>query len=252
MPFSEDSREGSLIFPSLAKPESALLAAIDDYIDRKILNDDQLVTDEIPNPSLDRFWKTVEARANGNGDEPVAPIDEEIWNQLNPKMNDVLIGKASRQISQLAGLKAVSSEDDPEAKKRKKYWREIRDREQLVPEPSGSIDVKRIRIESTQETEFENGENFVSRIYSSLTGNDVSGATELISQFHLHAFESRNVKPYNEFMRKLGESASSNPRIWREVLRRDIPMQITKDELPESNISKVDGLEFISSIIKKI
>jgi hypothetical protein len=60
------------------------------------------------------------------------------------------------------------------------------------------------------------------------------------------------VKPYNEFMRKLGESASSNPRIWREVLRRDIPMQITKDELPESNISKVDGLEFISSIIKKI
>jgi len=249
MPFSEDSRESSLIFPSLPVPDSILTAAIDDYIDAKILEPNQLRSEDIPNPSLDRFWRTVEARANGNGDEPVAEIDQQIWKHLNPEFDEKYFEKISKKISEISGLNEYLPEDDPEVKKRKRYWREIHDRE-LVPEPSGLIDVKKIKIESTQETDFENGNKYFRNIYNAISENHISEAVDLVAQFHTHTLESNASKTYNDFMRKLGESA--NPRIWREILRRDIPMQISVEESPDSSLSRDDALEFISFMIKKI
>jgi hypothetical protein len=251
MPFSEDSRESSLVFPSLPQPESDLLVAVDDLIDATMLSQDQLVTEVIPNPALDRFWRTVQARIEGEGNEPVAPVNAEIVQQLLPQRDSKLVAKICSRIKDIVKLEQVNEDDDPELKRRKKYWREIHERE-LLPAPSANIDVQRIKIESTQEAGFDTLTKCKNTVLRAVSENMFELACDEITSLGDFCIETKNVKEYNEFMKKLGETAGANPRLWREILRREILMQISKDDHVSSTVSREDALDFISQIIKKI
>ena len=161
VPFSEDSRENSLLFPSLPVPTDELVEAVDSLIDSRMLiasnGTELLQPEETLNPTLARFWATVEARVE-KPDAPLAPPPDILVNPgkyLFETQKEA--EKIGNRIKKIANLTEVV-EDDEAKKKRKRYWREVQERV-LLESPSKSIDVKKIRIESTQEAEFEKAQS---------------------------------------------------------------------------------------------
>lgn len=146
VPFAEDSRENSLIFPPLPEPTSELTSVLDKLIDERTIPPLKLLPELVLNPVLARFWATVDARRS-NPEAPVAPLDMEqsIYPEEYIFDNEVEFEKTALKVQKIAGG-LLEVFDDEEAKKKKRYWREIQEKA-FLESPKKGIDVKKIRTE---------------------------------------------------------------------------------------------------------
>jgi ATP-dependent DNA helicase 2 subunit 2 len=260
-PFAEDSRENTLLFASLPKPDQEILDTIDDLIDSRILMDgteELLVPDLIPNPTLHRFWQTVEKRLE-NEQAPVVPVDPTIDTYIHPERTLFAqkdISKLTSKIRELAKLEEIFEE--AKNKRKAQFWRQDISAESLIQSPIPNIDVKRIRVESSPERRFLEAQNPV-RIYmeemhkrsdSSLSTNAssqavygiqdlISGlidtgaigkAAESIQTLRNSCIEEKQSELFNDYLRSL--EVEKLPRLWRELIGRGI-MLISSSESKE-------------------
>lgn len=284
MPYSEDSRENTLLFPSLPKPTAELVALVDDFVQSRDVSGIMGPPDRIPNPTLDRFFQTAKARValpiEKQNTVPVAPFSEPIIALLKPEEH--AWKQLPEQIAPLSQhLTPVNIEETEESKKRKKYWRDIHEKE-LIASPGKNIDVKKIRIESTQETAFSNVEisatdpvgdfeTAIRAIHSKTSGASVTAVVEKMTLVIAELATSSPViacdaivalrtaciseelpAMFNAFMKRLSDSTLSEfPKFWRELLRRNV-MLITKDDCDKADIDFSKATEFIENVIRKI
>lgn len=92
LPFSEDSRNNTLIFPSLPLPNPSQLHTIDLLINKLNLMDDEkedlLPVHNIPNPTIYRLNATIQLRHddNGGGGDGIADLPDDLYNALHPNL----------------------------------------------------------------------------------------------------------------------------------------------------------------------
>jgi hypothetical protein len=141
VPFSEDSRENTLLFPSLPEPSDALLDAVDSYIDSRLMSPGDLDPSVTPNPTLLRFWETVAGRAASNDEALIAPLGE-TGRRLAEIAETPETNSAVERILTECPLTELA--EDATEKKRKKFWMDTAARELI--QPVGQIDTKRIRV----------------------------------------------------------------------------------------------------------
>lgn len=154
--YSEDSRENSLLFPSLPAASEDLLDTIDELINGRMLvegNRELLLPELTLNPTLDRFWASVDARiADPKAELAPFRLEESMHPERYLFSNQKEIDLIGSRIAKLAKLEE-HTEDDEATKKRKRFWRESQINN-LIESPKKE-DVKKIRIESAEEAEFE-------------------------------------------------------------------------------------------------
>ena len=278
VPFAEDSRENSLLFPSLPEAGADLLEQIDALIDARIMPDDNktLVPELTVNPTLYRFWKTVEGRAETGDDSFIAPIDAVVSEIVNPERNLANIEDIAKKIQ--SHLKEVEGES-AETKQKKKYWRELH-HEPLLESPRKNIDVKKIRVESTQETNFFESNNVSSNLKSFLSSqlstqdtqnhpvpsdlkNDIGEILQLLEAGHpskaangVKSFREKCENQqlpeiFNEFLQSLVGLAEKHPRMWRELIGAGVSL-ITKDEVKSAKPTLGDAHLLLEKVMKMI
>lgn len=274
-PFAEDSRENTLLFPRLPRASNELLSAIDSYIDSHMLFDEKsgqelLVPEQVINPTIHRFWKTVTIRfESGNDQLEVPPVDPQVERQIHPErfaFDEMETKRSSDRILQLVSLEEVA---DKEKQTRKtKYWRDdIATGNKLVTSPSGAINVKRIRIETSPERrffeqqqaapsknpirdfmEFRRTEDSLSTALPSQTSQvssvvhememvitaliqegAISQAVDSIASLRSGCIEENQPGLFNEYLRTLLAETERHPRLWRELIGRGV-MLISSDE----------------------
>ena len=289
VPFAEDSRENSLLFPSLPKAEDSLLSAIDDLIDSRMLVDktgEMLRPELTMNPTIDRFWKTVEIRANsGNERSPILPVDPILDEYIHPErflFDNGRLVKIFNRIGDMVKLEEAQ-EDTEEVKRKKKFWRDFHDRE-LVTSPVANIDVKRIRVEdeipegTTQATtgdiqaylEYlrsterpstgsQEAKVVIPRIISQMEdvisglikAGSLSQAADSIEALRSSCVEERVPELFNKYLADQIKEATVHPRLWRDLIGRGVTL-INKDEAPASAASHSDALEFLQHVMKMV
>jgi ATP-dependent DNA helicase 2 subunit 2 len=297
-PFAEDSRENTLLFPSLPRPSNELLSTIDSYIDSHMLFDEKtgqelLVPEQIINPTIHRFWKTVAMRLElGNDQLEVPPVDPQVERQLHPErfaFDEMETKQISDRILQLVTLEEV---DEKEKHTRKtKYWRDdIATGNKLVSSPSGAINVKRIRIETSPERrffeqqqaapsknpirdfiDFMRIEDSLSTAVSSQTSQvssvvhemeiaitaliqegAISKAVESIASLRSGCIEENQPALFNEYLRSLLGETERHPRLWRELIGRGV-MLISSDESKYvKDVSQDQARDFFESAMRLV
>ena len=284
-PFCEDSRESTLVFPPLPTPSQELLAAVDELIDSRVLDDAVLVPELTINPTIHRFWKTVELRVATRDPSAIAPIDPEVDDLIHPERyveDSQRVAAAVEAVRNIANLEERQQETD-DSKKKRKYWRDLQTDNQLVNSPS-KVDVKRIRIEDGVEGEdidepvVDVVRQYVSQLSQQSTQASqrldpaiVAGMEILLSQIKAgHAKDAMSqieqlrdqcivenaASTFNDFMRKLVEQAPQHPRFWREMIATGITL-VAKEDVPAGSHSSVkeshrDSIAFIEDVMKLV
>jgi hypothetical protein len=274
VPFAEDSRENSLLFPSLPQPGAELLADIEQLIDARMLGEDDacLVPEKTINPTLYRFWKTVEGRAERKDDTFIAPIDAIIEQIVYPEKNLSDIEKIAEKIKKY--LKEVRG-DSPETKRKNKFWREYNGN--LIQSPRKNIDVKRIRIEGEGDalTEAPNiidhlrsasqistqvdtqGEVSASTLESikvilvDIEGNRASQAAQKIKNLRETCVLDESCGVFNEFIQSLVAQAEKHPLMWRELIGAGVSL-ITQDEVKSAKPCLSDAHLLLEKVMKMV
>ena len=270
VPFAEDSRENSLIFPSLPVPDEKLLAQIDDLIDSRMIENGALVPENTINPTLYRFWKTVEGRAQGQPPDYIAPIDSVLDQVLHPENFlpniDHICVKLKSYLNEVV-------QESSESKKRKKFWREIHEKDLLIESPKKNIDVKRIRVESSQETRFFNDAHSqmstqatqslaahaipqavseaIQDVVQLLETSQPSKAANSIKNLREFCVEDQRPDVFNEFLQSLVSRSDTPPRFWRELIGAGLSL-ITRDEVKSAKPSLRDAHLLLETVMKMV
>lgn len=148
VPYSEDARDNSLIFPALPAASEKQLDAIDEVIDNLELVSEEsgelLKAKLTLNPTMQRFWQTVVARAEDPSFVGVAPVEGQLDTYLHPEKS--IWPKASHSFKKaetLFPLEVSQTESSVDIKKR--MWRQVM-KENLLAPKAGEIDTKKIRV----------------------------------------------------------------------------------------------------------
>lgn len=254
-PFSEDSREPTLLFPSLPEPRQELVHAVDEYISSMLLPEAVFLPEHTVNPTIHRFWKTVEARAKMGPDASVPPLEAEAYELMHPEHR---VGNTKRVATAIDAMLKIrplveNVSESVEEKKRRRFWREINaDEANLVKSPT-KIDVKRIRVEDMQhegstQAESQKSDSIENTVRESIDRSDIKEAIRQIESFRHTCVEKQTAIEFNTLFRKLLDAAESHPRLWRELIVKGVSL-ISTDEVPKA-VKPEEATKFIEDVMK--
>jgi ATP-dependent DNA helicase 2 subunit 2 len=254
-PYSEDSREPTLLFPSLPAVTPELKAAVDRFVTARTLPNLEL--EKIINPTIHRFWKLTQMRSK-DPSLSVPPLEPELTEMLKPEL--ALLNDAEA-VESLEALKAIRPlihvvSDTAEEKRRRRFWREVAEGA-LVNSPTKNIDVKRIRVGDEDKgsdagvSQVSTHVDSQSSIRDQILRGDVRNAVEVIESMRQEAIENEQAKGFNDMLWQLEDLAETHPRLWRELIVRGV-MLISSDEVRGADVSGKDASDFFEAVMKRV
>ena len=242
-PYSEDSREPTLIFPSLPAAREELLSVVDDFVSSMMLEESEFEAEKTMNPTIHRFYKTLQIRSK-DPQAPVPPLEREVFDLVHPEKN------LSPKIDAVVAVRPLV-ETQPESvdeKRKRRFWREV-DSEALVHSPT-KIDIKRIRIEDEGSTQAESqkAESIESAVREALENAEIGRSIHLIESFRQECVDRQTADDFNGLFRKLLDAVENHPRLWRELIVRGITL-ISSDEVPKA-VTPEQAMKFIEDVMK--
>jgi ATP-dependent DNA helicase 2 subunit 2 len=243
-PFSEDSREPTLIFPSLPPAREELVTVLDDFVSSMMLEKSQFELEKTMNPTIHRFLKTLQIRSK-DPQAPIPPLEREVFDLVHPEKD------LAPKVDPVVAVRPLV-ESQPESldeKRKRRFWREV-DSEALVHSPT-KIDIKRIRIEDEGSTQAESqmgADSIESAVREALDKADIGRSIHLIESFRQECVDRQNAENYNSLFKKLLDAAESHPRLWRELIVKGVTL-ISTDEVPKA-ASPEQAMKFIEDVMK--
>ena len=268
-PFSEDSREATLMFPFLSEPRAELVSALDAFVSSRTF-DRELRLEDIVNPTIHRFWMLVQERTK-NEHAPVPPLEPELLALLHPESTCFDLKKSSQFLSQVLEIRPLEevAADTDEEKKRRRFWRDVDQAAEIVRSPTRNIDVKRIRVDdeveirqpslkiggpqsqlSTQ-AESQVGAGDSARVRDLVLKGDVKDAVQKIQELRDARIGTSDVADFNNLLTALLDLVETHPRLWRELIVNGV-MLISSEEVPSSNVSPMEATEFLENVMKRV
>jgi ATP-dependent DNA helicase 2 subunit 2 len=253
-PFSEDSREATLLFAPLPKPRDELISALEDFVSNRTMHE-PFSLELVINPTIHRYWRLVQERAK-DGSAPVPVLDPEVYSLLHPEMirfDEIACRKSLDRLLEVRPLieAVINSEEE---KKKRRFWREINQAE-LVRSPTKNIDIKKIRIEDgtgpSQISTQAESQTDAFGVRETILKGDMKNAIEKIQQYRESSIATRKPQEFNELLRGLLDLVEPHPRLWRELIVSGV-MLISSDEVKESSVSWSEATQFFEDVMKRV
>lgn len=241
-PYSEDSREPTLLFPSLPAPRPEVSAAVERFVEARMMA--PLELEKIINPTIHRFWKLAQLRAK-DPSVSVPVLEDELTELIKPELK-LVDSKSLEELRKVRPLVQVVADD----KKKRRFWREINDN-RLVSSPTKNIDVKRIRVDTGGASQVSTAPDSQTGVRDAILRGDVSHAVEEIEAMRNEAIDSKNPNNFNDMLRQLEDLVDTHPRLWRELIVKGV-MLISSDEVPKSDVKPNLATEFLESVMRRV
>jgi ATP-dependent DNA helicase 2 subunit 2 len=255
-PYSEDSREPTLLFPSLPEPKPELIDAVQNFVQARMLPaDEELDLEKVVNPTIHRFWKLAEARVY-DSNASVPPLEPELVAIIHPETRIGYSKPAEESIKKLKAVRPLVQVigETAEEKRKRKFWREVDQNEApLVASPTKNIDVKRIRVEEGEPSqvstraESQNSQE----VRDFILKGDVKNAVDRIDRFRNESLEQGSSHEFNKLIHQLVDVIDTHPRLWRELIVKGV-MPISSEELKGSDFTQHDATKFLEDVMKRV